>query len=337
MRTKLSTRSRLALLLTVIFFLYGCGCNCVRAGGPAPESITAPDTVITSESQSNTYSTLPKDGLIIQSKYSKIKIIDEGPLRQLYFQWQDGTDHHQTTLVRATPWRQDESYTHSMLSAFLFIPRPKKIMLAGLGGGAIPHFIHHYKLTQQLDIVELDPDVVKVAREHFNLPQDPGIKVILGDVVEILDSPQYASYDLIFIDVLLNDLAQDTDSTGMPLKTRTQQTLTNIHSRLSPWGTVIFNLHINQNSMEDIEAIQSVFPQVYYWVAPGTGNLIISALKHRNRISPEEFDRRAQALDRRLHASFKFTAQADIVKQARYFNSEDAASEAKAKEIKKAK
>ena len=280
---------------------------------------TAPDKSL---SQPAGYTSLQENGLIIQSKYSKIKVIDEGPLRQLYFRWEDNTDHHQTTLVRSTPWRQDQSYARNVLTAFLFMPRPKKVMLAGLGGGALVHFIYHYKLTPQLDVAEIDPEVINVAQKHFNLPQDPAIRLIPGDVAETLSKPEYGPYDLIIIDVLLNDLAPDTDSTGMPLKTRARPTLLNMFTRLSPWGTVLFNLHINDKSMEDIEAIQSVFPQVYYWIAPGTGNLIVAALKQKNRIPNDELAQRARNLDSRLHASFKYATQAEVVKKARYFNTE---------------
>ncbi|MGY0218785.1 spermidine synthase [Endozoicomonadaceae bacterium StTr2] len=338
---KINTCSLIKICLTtlIVTSLSAC-CSCVRAdSGLSGEIITtdphsrlepakpgaASPSAATLHSRTTPYPPLPPSGLIVLSEYSKIKVYDEGPLRQLAFINQDGTERHQTTLVREAPWQQNRSYSRNVLAAFLFMPRPQKVLLAGLGGGAMVHFIHHHQLAEKLDVVELDPEVIAIARQYFNLPSGPAISVIQDDALKAFASPNMGPYSLIIVDILLGNMNTSTDTRGIPLDVRTKSTLTGVYQRLVPWGAAIFNLHVCERSLEDIELIHTIFPQLYVWIAPGTGNIIVAALKQTTRISDEELTNRARKLDKRRFAGFKYDELLSVIRQGRYFGTDSQA------------
>ncbi|GBG81413.1 hypothetical protein CBR_g32089 [Chara braunii] len=59
------------------------------------------------------------------------------------------------------------------------------VCIIGLGGGALPMFMHKY-LPVSLKIVELDAQVVNVARKHFGLVEDQRLRVVIGDGIEVI-------------------------------------------------------------------------------------------------------------------------------------------------------
>lgn len=104
-------------------------------------------------------------------------------------------------------------YTRTMMAGLLMRDEkdfPQNVLLIGLGAGSLTKFLYQHYPTANLTIVEIDPRVVDVAREHFELPEDPTrIKIVIGDGVEYMVFTEQ-TYDLIIVDGF-NDHAHPGD------------------------------------------------------------------------------------------------------------------------------
>src|SRR5262245_39859807 len=93
-------------------------------------------------------------------------------------------------------------YTRCMMAFLLFHPEPRRALMIGLGGGSLAKFFHRNLKKTSLRVVELDPEVIAAARQHFALPEDDArLKVETGDGAEAL-APECC-------DVLVLDAFQD--------------------------------------------------------------------------------------------------------------------------------
>jgi spermidine synthase len=95
-------------------------------------------------------------------------------------------------------------YTRCMMAFLLFHPEPRRALMIGLGGGSLAKFFHRNLRKTSLRVIELDPQVVTAARQHFALPQDDArLSVEVGDGVEAL-SPECC--DLLVLDAFEDEL-----------------------------------------------------------------------------------------------------------------------------------
>lgn len=58
------------------------------------------------------------------------------------------------------------------------------MFVVGLGGGGLPQFIRDFVPGAWVEVVELDPAVLEVAKTWFGFQTDDRLKVILGDGLE---------------------------------------------------------------------------------------------------------------------------------------------------------
>ena len=89
-------------------------------------------------------------------------------------------------------------YTRCMMAFLLFHPRPREVLMIGLGGGSLAKYFHHSLRATRVRAIELDARVVAAARAHFRLPpNDARLTVEIGDGAEAL-APECC--DLLLVD-----------------------------------------------------------------------------------------------------------------------------------------
>ena len=62
------------------------------------------------------------------------------------------------------------------------------MLLVGLGGGGLPQFVRDFVPGANIEVVELDPVVLEVAKEWFGFRPDDHLTVTLGDGLERIDA-----------------------------------------------------------------------------------------------------------------------------------------------------
>ncbi|HSK76907.1 MAG TPA: fused MFS/spermidine synthase [Thermoanaerobaculia bacterium] len=83
----------------------------------------------------------------------------------------------------------------------LFHPNPKRVLAIGLGGGFTLRALVHHQTPTEIAMVEIDPQVVEAAREHFgkasdNALDDPRVRLVTNDGRNYVDSAE-GRYDVI--------------------------------------------------------------------------------------------------------------------------------------------
>jgi spermidine synthase len=97
-----------------------------------------------------------------------VEVIEERGVRSLHL----GTGAIQSSMRLSRPCDLELAYTRAMMAFLLFVPEPQDILMIGLGGGSLAKFIRKRRPYVRIRAVELNPQVVAAARDHFFLPPD---------------------------------------------------------------------------------------------------------------------------------------------------------------------
>ena len=139
-----------------------------------------------------------------RDEYGEIFVADDGPLRTLYF----GDGIMQSTIRPCQPGSLVEDYSQAMMSALLFKNDPRSVLLIGLGGCSLVHFLMTAFPGCFIDVVEIRQQVIDVAHDFFLLPKEnPNLKVFhaAGEDFIRQQGAGCRNYDLIFIDAFDDD------------------------------------------------------------------------------------------------------------------------------------
>lgn len=131
--------------------------------------------------------------------YGEIIIADDGGMRSLYF----GDDALQSCIRLDQPDALIMEYSQAMMSVLLFRTYPRAVLLIGLGGCALVHFILRAVPECAVDVVEIRQKVIDLARDFFLLPeQNPKLRVIHGAGQDFItgQGAHTGDYDLILVD-----------------------------------------------------------------------------------------------------------------------------------------
>jgi spermidine synthase len=142
----------------------------------------------------------------------------------------------QSCIILADPHRFALKYTRMMMAGtFLMGDPPKRLLIIGLGGGSIPIALRELLPNAQIDVVEIDPAVTRVAKKYFGFKDGPKLKVFEmdGRVYVKRALREGTKYDLVMLDAF--------DHEYIPEHLLTKEFLTEVKSLLSPTGVVVGN------------------------------------------------------------------------------------------------
>ncbi len=246
----------------------------------------------------------------IRSDYSHIRIVDYGTRRALLFAGESGSNVVETMIDLAESHRLQHPYASAMMAGFLYRPEASSALLVGLGGGALVRFLNHHFPGLQLDIVEIDPVVVRVARDFFGTVEGPRTRIFVADARDYLSRTTHR-YDLIWLDAHLHPSAL-TDNTGQPLSLKTAAFFQSLHERLHPDGVALFNVIDGRDASAYISSIRAAFAATEVFRPPSSGNVIVVARTNAPQPGDDELRARALALDSRVDYGFSFERLLDM-------------------------
>ena len=141
-----------------------------------------------------------------KSLYRNIIVYEEDNQRCMSFSRRDQTAR-QTCQSLNDPDQFVFTYTRMMMGALYLNPHPRKILIIGLGGGVLPTALVKMFPDTRIDVVEIDPAVVKVARQFFGFNPDQRIQVFEEDgrVFVKRAGKSGRQYDLIMLDAFDHD------------------------------------------------------------------------------------------------------------------------------------
>jgi spermidine synthase len=133
-----------------------------------------------------------------QTAYQDLRVADQDGVRTLYL---DGVSHSAMDLD--APDRHVFTYTRYFHLPFLYTEDVERVLFVGGGGFTGPKiFADQYDV--QVDVVEIDPAVVRAARDYFGLETGPNLTVHTMDGRAYLRETR-TEYDVIVLDAYRRD------------------------------------------------------------------------------------------------------------------------------------
>lgn len=241
-----------------------------------------------------------------KSQFSLVRIRTKGSLRAMMFVRDSGQEVVESMLDLSKPHELQVPYTRYMFLSYLFQPKQESALMIGLGGGSMVHFMNHYDPAVKLDVVEIDPKIVEIAEKMFGVKSEGNVNVQVADGLEYLRTTE-KKYDAIYMDAFLKP-SRDTDNTGVPLRLKTANFYRGLQARLNPGGVLMINVNMHERINEDLKTIESAFPYVYVFKAPGSLNYVVAASTIKFKFA--DLTANAEKIDQRFRTSYSFRQMA---------------------------
>ncbi len=238
------------------------------------------------------------------SDFSHILIRRQGPLRSMVFVRDSGEEVLESRIDLRHPYLLQFEYLQFMFTSYLVRNLQEDVLIVGLGGGGMIHFLQRIDPKIRIDAVEIDPLVVRLAAKYFNTRSEGTVHVETADGLKYIADAQ-KKYDAIYMDAFLKP-SEATDGTGAPLNLRTQQFYRQLQQKLKPGGVAVFNLNPHQQLGEDLGAIAASFPQIYVFPLTQFGGAVIVGSTDKTRVESDELVLRGRELERRFKSSLHF-------------------------------
>ncbi len=246
--------------------------------------------------------------LDVKSKYSHILVTRQNSTRTLWFVRDNGEEVVESRVDLERPDDLLVEYTRYMFLSYLFRPNPEKVLIVGLGGGSMVHFLQRHDPKVKVDVVEIDPMIANIADRYFGVRTGRNVNINVTDGFEYLTSTD-AKYDVIYLDAFLRP-SSGTDRTGVPLHLKTLKFYGEVRKRLNPDGVVVFNLNPHLSVREDIQTIKEAFPNTYVFRLTGYDGYVVVASTAESAVSAKTISAEAARIDARFHAPFSFRKMA---------------------------
>src|SRR4029453_12173869 len=140
------------------------------------------------------------------SLYQNILVTEDGSVRCMQFTVRKD-QRNQSCVDRSAPKHLVFPYARMMLAALLLDPAPTNVLVVGLGGGTLPTALAELYPNASIDVVEIDPAVVVVAKRYFGFEPTERIQVFEHDarVWAKRATSNSKRYDLIMLDAFNGD------------------------------------------------------------------------------------------------------------------------------------
>jgi spermidine synthase len=162
------------------------------------------------------------------SPYQQVRIRDDDLFRYLVL---DRTFH--AVMWKAEPDALFLPYSQLMVSSLALVPTAKRALILGHGGGSFAKWLARHWPELEVDVVEFDPVVVRMAEEYFSYHAPPQHHVYVRDARAFLNHTD-ATYDLIWSDAFARHL--------VPFHLTTEEFFSELRRHLTQAGVLVVNL-----------------------------------------------------------------------------------------------
>ena len=190
-------------------------------------------------------------------------------------------------------------YASSAMIGLAFTQYVERILVIGVGGGSIPMFLRQHHPSAHIDVVDIDPQIIDLAKQFFNFAENASLRSYAQDGRLFIESNQIP-YDLIFLDAF--------NEAGIPKHLTTKEFLLAIKKALKPSGVIIANLwstpKLNPLYKSMLRTYQEVFAEVYTLRVRTAGNKIVIALPKFRGLSLNSITQNAQQVSAQIPLPF---------------------------------
>lgn len=227
-----------------------------------------------------------------RSLYRNLFVTQTGDERCMLFRYPRPAGRESCKLLHE-PDKLIFDYTQMMLASLYLQPHPKRLLLIGEGGGTIPTVLQQLLPDTQIDLVEIDNAVDRIAKTYFDFKPGPKTKITISDgrVFVKRVAAQKPAYDIVMLDAF--------DADYIPEHMLTKEFLEEVKADMAPDGVIIANT-FSDSALYDHESAtyRTVFGPFFNLKL---ANRII--LGRANGIKPDDLEtakKNAAALDAEL-------------------------------------
>jgi spermidine synthase len=200
----------------------------------------------------------------------------------------------QSEMLLARPYALALQYTRAMMCFALFVPRPRHILMVGLGGGSLVKFCHRHLPDCRITVVELRADVIALRGQFMVPPDDARLRVIEADAVDHVQTLA-ARGERLFDAILVDGFGAE----GLPPALGGAAFYRDCRAVLRDGGVLVANVFTyDPHCPAVLAALDKVFARRTCWFDKAAGNnRIVYAVHAGNDGHPAA--RRQRALARR--------------------------------------
>jgi spermidine synthase len=142
-----------------------------------------------------------------------------------------------------------------------FTPGFNKVLILGGAGYSYPKYYLKNYPDAYIDVIEIDPMITEIARDEFNLEDNPRLRIFHDDARVFINRSE-EKYDAILGDAFKSLYT-------IPFQLTTLEATERMYSMLNQGGIVMQNLHASLTGKNTFflkiiyNTYQEVFPQVY--------------------------------------------------------------------------
>lgn len=199
-------------------------------------------------------------------------VVSENPKTKQRFLFNNKKALRQGGIYTEAPGKLLFEYTRMSFVSLAFLERePQSALFIGLGVGAMPRYFNRLYPDAEVDIVEIDPDVVDIAKKYFYFSVNDKMRVHVSDGrTFIRRNPK--KYDIVFLDAYQGG--------HIPFHLTTVEFLREVKKRLNPGGVVVSNVlarHKNKFFTAMVKTFNTEFTHLYTFKGPESSNQIFVA------------------------------------------------------------
>lgn len=170
----------------------------------------------------------------------------------------------QSEMLLARPSALTLAYARAMMCFALFVPRPRHIVMVGLGGGSLAKFCHRHLPGTRITVIELRADVIAL-REQFHVPPDDArLAVVHADAADYI-ARLAGSADVLLVDGF--------DQHGLPEALHSARFYADCRAALKDGGVLVANVFSYDPAHDAIVArLDQAFDRRLCWFGGAAGN-----------------------------------------------------------------
>ncbi len=209
------------------------------------------------------------------SLYRNILVTQQDGRRCMRFTLRHDREQNQSCYLLKQPRKLVFDYTKLAMIGAVARPDANKILIIGLGGGSLVNAYHYLFPDAQITSVEIDPAVIKVAKDYFHLPEESWHTIVARDARIFVKRQllKKASYDIIILDAFNGDY--------IPEHLMTREFFREIKKLLSNKGIALSNTFATSKLYQSESATYAdVFGNFVELKGIYSGNRIITVVKN---------------------------------------------------------
>ncbi|HEV8629608.1 MAG TPA: fused MFS/spermidine synthase [Thermoanaerobaculia bacterium] len=184
------------------------------------------------------------------------------------------------------------AYARTVALAALFQPQLRRALFLGMGAANAGTYLQRRLPALEVDYVDIDPQVPRLARRFFGFEDGPQSRVHVADARRFLAASR-ESWDLVFTDTYIG--------LAVPFHLTTREFMSEVQRHLAPGGVFGMNLAAGLDdpfSQAIYRTVRDSFPSARAFAARGSSNVVLLAGPGAEGYLPD-LQARARQLDRK--------------------------------------